>query len=167
MSDQVHDEEPFDAAEEALLDDLARVLATVDPVPERLVGLSRFTIEVERLREQMVALEPVETPALAARSSEAGEREIVRTGTITFACEPVTVMVNISESPTGRLCLDGWVAPGAAYRIDMYQPDATVSITSDDDGAFVLLDVEEGPTCLALRRADETGPTVCTPVIEL
>ena len=158
--------EPFDAHEEALLTRLAHVIDTVDPVPERLVGMSLFALTIEQMRAQMIELEHVDTPALAARA-EAGEREIVRTGTITFACEPVTVMITISESPTGGLCIDGWIAPAAEYRVDLYQPESTVSVSSDDDGAFVLFDVPDGPTCLALRRADESGPTVCTPVIEL
>lgn len=166
MSEARTPAEVFDAEEEEIITRLARVLDTVDPVPERLEGLSIFAIEVERMREQMIELEHVDTPALVARA-EAGEREIVRTGTITFACEPVTVMVTMSESPTGGLCLDGWIAPAASYRVDLYQPGATVSVTSEDDGAFTLFDVPEGPTCLALRRADESGPTVCTPVIEL
>lgn len=158
--------EPFDAQDDELLTRLAGVLEVVDPVPERLEGLSIFTLTVEKMRAKMVELEHVDTPALAARA-EAGEREIVRTGTITFACEPVTVMITLSESPTGGLCLDGWAAPAAEYRVDLYQPGSTTSVTSDEDGAFVIFDLPEGPTCLALRRADETGPTVCTPVIEL
>lgn len=166
MNESKSPAEPFEAYEEALLTRLAHVLDAVDPVPERLVGLSTFALTIERMREQMIELEHVDTPALAARAA-AGEREIVRTGTITFACEPVTVMITLSESPTGGLCVDGWVAPAAQYRVDLYQPDSTVSVTSDEDGAFVLFDVPEGPTCLALRRADESGPTVCTPVIEL
>lgn len=166
MNDTHESSEAFDAAEDAIISRLGRVLDLVDPVPERLEGLSMFAIEVERMREQMVELEHVDTPALVART-EAGEREIVRTGTITFACEPVTVMVTMSESPTGGLCLDGWIAPAAQYRVDLYQPGKTVSVTSEDDGTFTLFDVPDGPTCLALRRADESGPTVCTPVIEL
>lgn len=158
---------PRSTEDEVLLTDLRRVLEAVDPVPEDLVELSLFAITIEHLRADMIELEAVATPALAARSSEAEEREVVRTGTITFACEPVTVMINLSESPTGGLCIDGWVAPPGSYRVELYQPGARVSVDSDEDGAFVLFDVPEGPSCLALRRTDGTGPTVCTPVIEL
>jgi len=167
MAENFGADEPRTVEDDALLTDLRRVFESVDPVPEDLVELSLFTLTIERLRADMIELETIATPALAARSSEADEREVVRTGTITFACEPVTVMINLSESPTGGLCIDGWVAPPESYRVELYQPGARVSVDSDDDGAFVLFDVPYGPTCLALRRADGTGPTVCTPVIEL
>lgn len=167
MSDTFGADEPRNPDDEALLTDLRRVFRAVDPVPEHLAEVSLFAITVEQLRADMIELEHVDTPALAARANEADEREVVRTGTITFACEPVTVMINLSESPTGGLCIDGWVAPPESYRVELYQPGARVSVESDEDGAFVLFDVPEGPSCLALRRIDGTGPTVCTPVIEL
>ena len=158
--------EHFDP-DEPLLDDLSALFGTVDPVPPDLAATSLFAITVEQLRADMLELEHVETPELVARSNDAGEREVVRTGTITFACEPVTVMINLSESPTGGMCVDGWVAPAAPYRVELYQPGSRIAVDSDDDGSFVLFDVPEGPTCLALCRTDGAGPTVCTPVIEL
>lgn len=154
-------------ADEPLLSEIGSLFRTLDPVPEGLVEMSLFAVTVEQLRAEMLELEHVETPELAVRSHEAGEREVVRTGTITFACEPVTVMINLSESPSGGMCVDGWVAPAASYRVEIYQPGARLAVDSDDDGAFVLFDVPEGPSCLALRRTDGIGPTVCTPVIEL
>jgi|SRR5690606_15989162 hypothetical protein len=155
--------------QEPLLQDVRGLFRRVDPVPDGLVEMSLFAVMIEQLHAEAgtVELEHVETPELVARSNEASEREIVRTGTITFACEPVTVMINLSESPTGMLCVDGWVAPAAQYRVELYQPGARVTVDSDEDGGFVLLDVPEGPSCLALRRVDGEGPTVCTPVIEL
>jgi len=167
MAENFGEDEPLDAQDEALLTDLQRLFETADPVPEHLAGMSLFALTVEQLQADMLELEHVDTPALAARANEADEREVVRTGTITFACEPVTVMINLSESPTGGLCIDGWVAPAEHYRVELYQPGARVTVESDEDGAFVLFDVPEGPTCVALRRADGVGPTVCTPVIEL
>jgi len=150
-----------------LLEELRELYRTVDPVPEHLAEFSVFAVRVEQMRREMVELQKVATPEAAARSHEAEEREVVRTGTITFACEPVTVMINISRSPTGSLCVDGWIAPQAAYRVELYQPGHQLATESGEDGTFVLLDVPEGPSCLALRRSDGTGPTVCTPVIDL
>lgn len=156
-----------DELDEAVLADLARLVGTADPVPAGLVERALFALTLENLRAEMMELRHVETPALAARGNEADEREMVRVSTITFACEPVTVMITMSESPTGGLCIDGWVAPAERYRVELYRPGDHIGVDSDEDGAFVLFDVPYGPTCLALRRADGTGPTVCTPVIEL
>ena len=156
-----------DAVDDAVLADLARVLDIIDPVPDGLVDRALFALTLEGLRAEMMELRHIETPALVARSNEADEREMVRVSTITFACEPVTVMITMSESPTGGLCIDGWIAPADRYRVELYRPGDHIGVDSDEDGAFVLFDVPYGPTCLALRRADGTGPTVCTPVIEL
>src|SRR5690606_21044851 len=117
----------------------------VDPVPVDLVDRTLFALTLEGLRAEMMELRHVETPALAARSQET-EREMVRVSTITFACEPVTVMVNLSQSPTGQgLCIDGWVAPADRYRIELYRPGDQIGVDSDEDGAFVLFDVPSGP----------------------
>ncbi|NCT89703.1 hypothetical protein GXB85_01845 [Cellulomonas sp. APG4] len=158
--------ELLDARDEEVLADLARVLTTVDPVPEGLADRALFALTLERLRADVLELEQVLTPELVARSHDA-EREMVRVSTITFASEPVTVMVNLSQSASGGLCIDGWVAPADSYRVELYRPGGHVATDSDEDGAFVLLDVPRGAACLALRRSDGTGPTVCTPVIEL
>lgn len=154
-----------DAHDEEALTALARVMASIDPVPEGLAERALFALTLERLRAEVLELEQVLTPELVARSHDA-EREMVRVSTITFASEPVTVMVNLSQTP-GGLCIDGWVAPAGAYRVELYRPGDHVATDSDEDGAFVLLDVPRGAACLALRRSDGTGPTVCTPVIEL
>lgn len=159
-------DDPLDARDEEVLADLARVLTSVDPVPEGLADRALFALTLERLRAEVLELEQVLTPELVARSHDA-EREMVRVSTITFASEPVTVMVNLSQSPAGALCIDGWVAPAGSYRVELYRPGGHVATDSDEDGAFVLLDVPRGAACLALRRSDGTGPTVCTPVIEL
>src|SRR5690606_25358870 len=99
------------------LADLARVLTQVDPVPPGLADRTLLLLSLEGLRAEMVQLRRVETPELAARGPEA-EREMVRASTITFACEPVTVMISLSPSGTGGVCVDGWVAPAERYRVE-------------------------------------------------
>lgn len=156
----------LDELDEVVLADLARVLTQVDPVPDGLAERSLLALSLEGLQAEMMELRQVETPELVARGPEA-EREMVRVTTITFACEPVTVMIDLSQDPAGGLCIDGWVAPAEQYRVELYRPGGHMGVDTDEDGAFVLLDVPTGPSCLALRRADGDGPTVCTPVIEL
>ena len=162
-------DEPLDVEDLALLRDLGTVLRTVDPVPAGLVDDSLFALTLEGLKAQVMEARELGTAELAVRGgSDALDRETVQARTITFSCDPVTVMVTLSESPTGGLCVDGWIAPPGRFAVELYRPGSErVRVESDEDGAFVLLDVPHGRACLALRRADDTGPTVCTPVIEL
>lgn len=159
-------DEPLDAQDREVLDGLRGVLAQVDPVPDGLVEATVFAITLESLDAELMQLEQLDAPTLSVRSDTV-DHETIHASTITFSCEAVTVMITISESPTGGLCIDGWAAPAERYAVELYRPDERVRVESDQDGGFVIFDVAPGRVCLALRRADSTGPTVCTPVIEL
>ncbi|WP_372595339.1 hypothetical protein [Actinotalea sp.] len=153
-------DEPLDAVDLALLDDLSRILGTIDPVPEGLVDRALFALTLEGLNAEVMALHRQE-PALAVR----GEPTRVEMRTITFSSDPLTVMISLSEGPTG-VRIDGWTAPAERYVVQVYGPDGFVSTESDDDGCFVFPDVAPGPASLVLRRA-AGGPVVSTPVLGL
>lgn len=159
-------EEPLDDGDEAVLRSLAGVLAQVDPVPPGLADEVLVAMTLERLEAEVMEVQEAAVPELVLRSDTV-DRETVRVNTITFACDAVTVMITVSESPTGGLCIDGWAAPAERYVVELYRPDDRIRVESEEDGAFVVLDVPYGRACLVLRRADGTGPTVATPVIEL
>lgn len=165
MSDDVYDE-PMDDRDREVLRALGRVLAQVDPVPEGLVDEVLLAMSVELLHAEVMELQETAVPELAVRSDTV-DSDTVRASTITFASEAVTVMITVSESPTGGLCIDGWAAPAERYTVELYRPDDRIRVESEEDGTFVILDVPDGRACLALRRADGSGPTVATPVIEL
>lgn len=165
MSDHRADE-PLDERDEEVLRSLAGVLAKVDPVPPDLADEILVAMTLDRLQAEVMEIQVADAPELVLRSDTV-DRETVRVSTITFACEAVTVMITVSDSPTGGLCIDGWAAPAERYVVELYRPDDRTRVESEEDGAFVILDVPHGRACLALRRADGTGPTVATPVIEL
>jgi len=168
-------DEVLDQRDRGVLAELARVVATVDPVPEGLAERALFALTLAGLHEEMVELTRLASPELAVRGEETQAGETVRAKTITFTAEACTVMITLSPSvagapgPSGRAAwrVDGWVAPSARYVVELVRPGVTLSVESDDDGCFVLDDVPSGPAGLVLRRADGTGPTVATPVIEL
>lgn len=153
-------DEPLDAADLVLLDDLAQLLGTVDPVPEGLADRSLFALTLEGLNAEVMALHS-EEPALAVR----GEPTRVEIRTVTFSSDPVTVMISLSEGPTG-VRIDGWTAPAEKYVVQVYGPEGFTSTESDDGGSFVFEDVRPGPASIVLRRA-AGGPVVSTPVIGL
>ncbi len=153
-------DEPMDAMDLALLDDLARILGAVDPPPDGLVERSLFALTLEGLNAEVMALHR-EEPVFAVR----GEPTRVEVRTITFSSDPVTVMVSFSEGERG-VRIDGWAAPAERYVVQVYGPDGFISTESDDEGCFVFPDVPAGPASLVLRRATG-GPVVSTPVIGL
>jgi hypothetical protein len=93
---------PDDAA---LLAELGRVVAMVDPVPPGLVERVQFALELEDL--------DVEVARWERNDRLAGVRSIVDQGTITFTVSDLTVMINLTK--TGRCHrIDGWlVRPGS------------------------------------------------------
>lgn len=161
-------DEVLDLRDRSVLADLARVVATVDPVPVGLADRALFALTLAGLHEEIVELTRLSTPELAVRGEDRTD-ETVRARTITFTAEPCTVMITLS--PAGASDegwrVDGWVAPAARYAVELVRPGTSVAAESDDDGCFVLDGVPAGPASLVLRRADGTGPTVATPVIEL
>ncbi len=153
-------EQPMDATDREVLGDLARVLGTLDPVPTGLVERSLFALTLEGLQAEVMSLHH-EEPALALR----GEPTRVEVRTITFSSDPVTVMISLSDGPTG-VRIDGWTAPAERYVVQVFSPEGFTSTESDDDGCFVFPDLQPGPASLVLRLA-RGGPVVSTPVIGL
>lgn len=166
MSERYPTDVPMDDEDRALLDEIRRVASVVDPVPDDLAERTLFAMMLARLQAEVMEIQREGLPEPVLRSEEVGQGTVQAT-TITFAADAVTVMITVSESPTGGLCIDGWAAPPEPYVVELYRPDDRVRVESDDDGRFVLFDVPYGRAALALRRTDGTGPTVCTPVIEL
>lgn len=144
---------PDDAA---LLADLARVLEAADPPPPGLAERALFALSLARLEAELAEIQHL-VPA-GIRSEE-----VVRT--VTFTASHVTVMITVTPTEPGLVRVDGWVAPGARYRIEVHRPGSVTEVDTDDDGAFVL-EVPAGAAGLVLHRADGTGPTVSTPVVE-
>lgn len=156
--------EPMDARDLAVLADLARVVARVDPVPEGLAERALFALTLEALHTEMVELVRLDSPALALRGE--GAVESVEARTITFTAEPCTVMITLSVGEDG-VRIDGWVAPATRCTVDVVRPEGQVTVESDDQGCFVVEGLPAGPASLVLRRLDGVGPAMSTPVIEL
>lgn len=153
-------DEPMTPEDLALLADLGRVVAAADPVPDGLVERTLFALSLERLEAEVLELQ------LAAGALRSESSETVETRTVTFAASYVTIMITLSPDGPGRVRVDGWVAPAGRYLVGVERSEGTSTVETDEDGGFVLERVDTGPASLALRRADGTGPTITTPVIE-
>lgn len=156
-------DEPLDEVDVALLADLARIAETLDPVPAGLVERSLFAVTLAGLEAEVMELEYVRVPEMSVR----GEAPPVEARTITFTSESVTVMISLSPVDAGRVRIDGWAAPATSLRVELHRPGSVTETTSDEDGRFVFDDVDRGPASLVVRRTDDGGAAVSTPVIEL
>lgn len=168
-------DDPIDARDLALLADLGRVVDQIDPPPDGLADRALFALTFAGLHDEMIELTRLASPELVVRGDEAPTGETVRARTVTFTADACTVMITLSPGGAGApgpaggdlWRVDGWVAPPAPYVVELVRPDATLRVESDENGCFVLDAVPSGSAGLVLRRADGTGPTVATPVIEL
>lgn len=161
--------EPVDEATSGAerLDDLdLAVLARVrslfearDPVPEGLAERIEFALTLDALETEVATLTQVD---LATAGSRAGETETVRT--VTFSTETLDAMVTLTDAPDGTVRVDGWIAPGAAMRVELVVAGSTLEVESDEDGRFVLEAVPKGLAKFALHPG---GRTVVSPTIEL
>ena len=168
MNEERSSQEPTQASDLAILADLGRIVAQVDPVPDGLVERSLFALTLEGLHAEVMELRRVDAPALALRGeSEWTGTASVEARTITFSADSVTVLVALSVVPSGAVRIDGWTAPATRFVVELYRPDGVTGSVSDDDGRFVIPDVPPGPASIVLRRADGTGHAVSTPVIDL
>ncbi|MBM0277401.1 tetratricopeptide repeat protein, partial [Micromonospora tarensis] len=107
-------DQPLDDLDQVILDQLAAVLTRLDPPPPDLddrvrlvLALDDIDSDVARLREEQLVG--------AVRGTE-------RTRTLTFDAESRTVMITIVERPDGLVRIDGWLAPGAAVRVELRHP---------------------------------------------
>ncbi|GAB2587965.1 hypothetical protein [Microlunatus antarcticus] len=151
--------EPVSAEDVALLERLGALWQQHDPVPDGLVDRIEFALTLDALETEVATLTLVD---LAPSGSRAGETESVRT--VTFTSETLDTMVTLTDAPDGTVRVDGWIAPGAAMRVELLLDGATLEVDADEDGRFVLESVPKGLAKFALHPP---GRTVLSPAIEL
>jgi hypothetical protein len=154
---------PWDATDDAILDQLAAVHAVLDPPPSDLDERVRFAIALDDVEVEVARLTEAAVIGSGARGSE-------RTRTITFDAESRTVMITIVDRPDGLLRLDGWLAPAAALRVELRLPEPAPSLvaTCDEAGRFVFDHVPPGLAQLLVHPPDDgTVPRVVTPSLAL
>lgn len=150
---------PIDDEDVALLEQVRALWDAHDPVPEGLGGRIEFALTLDALETEVATLTQLD---LTTTGSRAADTEAVRT--VTFTSETLDTMVTLTDAPDGMVRVDGWIAPGAAMRVEVLVEGATLEADADDDGRFVLESVPKGLAKFALHPA---GRTVLSPTIEL
>jgi hypothetical protein len=154
--------EQMDDGDLQVLRRLAAIVERVDPVPAGLVDRIGLALTIDALHTEMAELRMIGSPEVALRSDEASIEAV----TITFTTDVLTVMITV-HAEADRVRVDGWAAPASELGVELHQGGRVVRVTSDPDGRFSFSDLGRGPARLVLRRPEEPGVPVVTPLIEL
>ena len=147
-----------------ILGRVARLHARLDPPPADLDERVRFAIALEHI--------DVEVSRLATeRLVGSGARGVDRAQTVTFDAPSLTIMVSVTDTGTGGVRLDGWLAPAAALRVELRLPAGPRVVLADDVGRFVFDGVPRGLAQLLVHPVPGCGvdlaATVVTPSLTL
>ena len=156
-----------------LLDQLRHLWEETDPPPADLAERVLFRLALEDLEFELLQLRgeldpvgargPDPLPAPNADPLDARSAEKVRT--VTFGSDSLTVMVTLSgQHPQGRR-IDGWIAPGAALRIELRTPRGVQQTMADQTGRFSLSDVPAGLVQLVIHPTEGAAVALTRPVV--
>lgn len=164
MTDNLADR-PLDAADATLLHELAELFDAVDPVPAGLADRLRFSLALDEVYAEVAAMTRVSADAAGVRSEQAD----VRTQTMSFSAESLTIMVTVTHTGPDRVRLDGWVAPAAPLPVRVRMVEGRFHTLADDAGRFVFTDLPDGFVQLMFGAGggDDGGQVVVTPSFEL
>jgi hypothetical protein len=149
----------IDDADLAVLERMAHMYETLDPVPAGLVDRVTFGITLDALHAEIAELQ---------RSSDlVGVRgEGDDTTSVTFTSSTLTTMVTITTTSTDSARIDGWVVPSSRIAVELRTHGQTYSTRADEDGRFAFDDVPRGLVQFVLRLPDPAAPVI-TPSLEI
>jgi hypothetical protein len=156
---------PVDEGDAHLLAVMRGIYEVGDPVPPSLLDRVKFAITLDDLEAEVARLQREAVPDLVATRSEG----LLKAHTVTFTSDTLTTMVTITPLPSGRVRVDGWASPGGGLDVELRVGEMTHHTVADEDGRFVVEDVERGLAQFVLRPTveGEPGNRVITPAIEL
>lgn len=146
--------------DDALVAELGRLFATLDPVPEQVQVAARVAIEWRTLDTELAALvhdSMVDEPALALRG-DAGPRAL------TFEAPGLTIEIETERERDGAgagagagetLRLIGQLVPPQAAQIAVSNGDDLVSANADERGRFQAPGLSAGSLRLRCRLGDD------------
>ncbi|QWF80011.1 carboxypeptidase regulatory-like domain-containing protein [Amycolatopsis sp. CA-230715] len=146
-------------SDEALLEDIGRVIDEFDAPPAGLVERVQFAMALENL--------DVEVASWVRDGTLAGVRGGDE-GTITFTVSDLTVMINLTKVGAAHR-IDGWLVPAGAHGVEIRVAEhGASSTTADVGGRFVLDDVPCGTTQIVVHVGGRaSNRTVVTPAVVL
>jgi hypothetical protein len=146
-----------------LFADLRGMWEEVDPMPADLPDRVLFALDLEELDVDFELLRLVSSAQedLSVRSAA------TEVNTITFSGPSVTVMVRVTEMPSQRRRLDGWIAPSTPVVVTVHHADGSAEAVVDARGRFVVDDIPAGLTRMVLAPTEEGSSPFITPTVEI
>jgi hypothetical protein len=123
-----------------LLDELRRIAAVVDPIPEALVHAGRESLTWLRVDAELAELlsdSVVDDERLALVRSSGGVRAV------TFEADGFTIELDILDDGAQRT-LVGQLVPAASAEIEVQTSTAPLTVTADTHGRFRVENVPPG-----------------------
>ena len=158
-------DQPLDPDDFDLLRRVAEAYTAIDPPPPNLVAKIEFELTLASLFDDVARLQQVESTFAGARATE-------QIKTITFSGPDVSLMLTINEAVEGTVRVDGWVAPGAGWKVTVCTPSRAhgeLSTSTDPHGRFAFPRIDRALAQFTLHRTDAGGAehAFTTPLIEL
>jgi hypothetical protein len=139
--------------DDILIDELRRVFAAIDPIPEPVQIAARAAIEWHTIDAELAALVSdsiVDEPVLAVRG--AGQPRM-----LTFEAPGLTIELEAESGGGDTLRLVGQLVPPQAAQIAVHYGDDLIATRADAGGRFVAAGVDRGPVSLRCRLDKKTG----------
>jgi hypothetical protein len=155
----------------ALLGKLRQMWQQADPVPDDLAERVVFAVGLEDVDYELLRLREVLEPA-GARGAETAR-------TVTFGSDSLSVMVTLSgglpadhrepalgpDRPASVRRIDGWIAPGAALRVELRTSRGVQETMADTTGRFALTEVPPGLVQLVIHPTEGASLVLSRPVV--
>ena len=134
------------ADDDALVDELRRVVGALDPVPRHAIEGAEAALDWRTIDDELAELlhDSSAEPQLAGVRAEAGTR------VLSFAGERVRVEVEVSGSGPGRTLI-GQLVPAASARIEIRHAGGVTTVAADPRGRFSAAGVPAGSVSLRCR----------------
>jgi hypothetical protein len=139
--------------DDILLDELRRVFAVIDPIPQPVQIAARAAIEWRTIEAELAALvsdSVVDEPLLAVRGT-------TQPRMLTFEAPDLTIELEAEHAGDDTVRLVGQLVPPQAAQIAVRHGDDLIATHADERGRFVAGGVGQGPVSLRCRLDGETG----------
>ena len=129
--------------DEALLDELRRVMSQIDPVPQHVTAAAEVAYDWRTVDDELAELlyDSSAEPALA------GVRAEGRSRVLSFGGERVRVELEVSGTGSDRT-LTGQLDPAGAAKIEIRHTDHTTTVAADARGRFIAFAIPPGSVSL-------------------
>ena len=144
-------------ADDQLFRRLRAMWEEADPVPAGLADRVLFALQLENLEYELLRLRYTDEP-VGARAGSTVE-------TVTFGSDHLTVMLMLPRAEDPNRRLDGWIAPGAALRVELRTDTGGRETVATPDGRFAFSGAPSGLVQLVIHPTEGATVTLTRPVV--